>query len=83
MRTTYVAALIGSGVGPSLTPALHEREGARHGLRYTYKTVDISALGVPPQAVGDLVDAARAFGFDGLNITHPCKQLVLPHLDAV
>jgi shikimate dehydrogenase len=83
MRTTYVAALIGSGVGPSLTPALHEREGARHGLRYTYKTVDITALGVPPQAVGDLVDAARAFGFDGLNITHPCKQLVLPHLDAL
>jgi shikimate dehydrogenase len=31
--------------------------------------------------VGDLVRAAMASGFDGLNITHPCKQLVIPHLD--
>lgn len=78
---SYVAALIGSGVGPSLTPAMHEREGARHGLRYVYRTVDITALDVAPSEVGDLVRAARAFGFAGLNITHPCKQLVVPHLD--
>jgi shikimate dehydrogenase len=81
VRTSYVAALIGSGVGPSLTPALHEREGARQGLSYAYRTVDITVLGVEPAQVGDLVAAARAFGFDGLNITHPCKQLVIPHLD--
>ncbi len=80
-KKSYVAALIGSGVGPSLTPPLHEREGARHGLSYVYRTVDITALGVSPDAVGDLVRAAHAFGFDGLNITHPCKQLVIPHLD--
>ena len=28
-----------------------------------------------------LVRAARDLGYDGLNITHPCKQLVLDHLD--
>jgi shikimate dehydrogenase len=33
--------------------------------------------------VGDVVTAARLTGFDGLNITHPAKQLVLPHLDAL
>jgi shikimate dehydrogenase len=38
-------------------------------------------LGVGPEAVGDLVRAARDLGFDGLNITHPCKQLVIDHLD--
>ncbi len=27
--------------------------------------------------------AARDLGFDGLNITHPCKQLVIDHLDAL
>ena len=80
-RTSYVAALVGAGVGPSLTPALHEREGARHGLAYVYKTVDLTALDIPAAQVGDLVAAARSFGFDGLNITHPCKQLVAPHLD--
>jgi shikimate dehydrogenase len=80
---TYVAALIGSGVGPSLTPPLHEREGTRQGLNYVYRAVDITALEVAPERVGELVAAAQAFGFDGLNITHPCKQLVIPHLDAL
>jgi shikimate dehydrogenase len=80
---SYVAALVGAGIGPSLTPPMHEREGARQGLRYAYRTVDIGALDVAPEGVGELVAAARAFGFDGLNITHPCKQLVIPHLDAL
>jgi shikimate dehydrogenase len=81
MKKSYLAALIGSGVGPSLTPPLHEREAARLGLRYTYRTVDLTTLGLAPEDVGGLVTAARAFGFDGLNITHPCKQLVVAHLD--
>ena len=28
-----------------------------------------------------LLTAARRLGFDGLNITHPAKQIVLDHLD--
>jgi shikimate dehydrogenase len=78
---TYLVGLIGSGIGPSLSPALHEREADRQGLRYVYRLIDIDALGVGPEAVGDLVRAARGLGFDGLNITHPCKQLVIDHLD--
>src|SRR6185312_5545899 len=34
-------------------------------------------------SVGELLTAARRLGFNGLNITHPCKQLVLEHLDEV
>ncbi|MFE5084403.1 shikimate dehydrogenase [Streptomyces mirabilis] len=78
---TYLVGLIGSGIGPSLSPALHEREADRQGLRYLYRLIDIDVLGVGPGAVGDLVRAARDLGFDGLNITHPCKQLVIDHLD--
>ncbi|MFF3131558.1 shikimate dehydrogenase [Streptomyces mirabilis] len=78
---TYLVGLIGSGIGPSLSPALHEREADRQGLRYVYRLLDIDALGVGPEAVGDLVRAARDLGFDGLNITHPCKKLVIDHLD--
>ncbi|SFE39109.1 shikimate dehydrogenase [Streptomyces mirabilis] len=78
---TYLVGLIGSGIGPSLSPALHEREADRQGLRYLYRLIDIDVLGVGPEAVGDLVRAARDLGFDGLNITHPCKQLVIDHLD--
>lgn len=82
-KDSYLVGLIGSGIGPSLSPALHQREADRQGLRYLYRLIDIDTLGVPPEAVGDLVRAARDLGFDGLNITHPCKQLVIEHLDAL
>ncbi|KUM98529.1 shikimate dehydrogenase [Streptomyces cellostaticus] len=82
-KDSYLVGLIGSGIGPSLSPALHQREADRQGLRYVYRLIDIDTLGVPPEAVGDLVRAARDLGFDGLNITHPCKQLVIEHLDAL
>jgi shikimate dehydrogenase len=79
----YLVGLIGSGIGSSLTPALHEREAAELGLDYVYRTIDLAALGVAPEEVGELVSRARQLGFDALNITHPCKQLVVPHLDVV
>ncbi|PPS72352.1 MULTISPECIES: shikimate dehydrogenase [Streptomyces] len=82
-KESYLVGLIGSGIGPSLSPALHEREADRQGLRLVYRLIDIDTLGAPPEAVGDLVRAARDLGFDGLNITHPCKQLVIEHLDAL
>ncbi|MDQ0717507.1 shikimate dehydrogenase [Streptomyces luteogriseus] len=82
-KESYLVGLIGSGIGPSLSPALHEREADRQGLRLVYRLIDIDTLGVPPEAVGDLVRAARDLGFDGLNITHPCKQLVIERLDAL
>ncbi|MFJ9966959.1 shikimate dehydrogenase [Streptomyces avermitilis] len=82
-QDSFLVGLIGSGIGPSLSPALHEREAGRQGLRYHYRLIDIDRLGVGPEAVGDLVRAARDLGFDGLNITHPCKQLVIGHLDAL
>ncbi|MGW2830114.1 shikimate dehydrogenase [Streptomyces sp. NPDC001286] len=82
-KDSYLVGLIGAGIGPSLSPALHEREADRQGLRYLYRLIDIDTLGVRPEAVGDLVRAARDLGYDGLNITHPCKQLVIDHLDAL
>lgn len=82
-KDSFLVGLIGAGIGPSLSPALHEREADRQGLRCLYRLIDIDVLGVRPEAVGELVRAARDLGFDGLNITHPCKQLVIGHLDAL
>jgi shikimate dehydrogenase len=82
-KDSYLVGLIGSGIGPSLSPALHEREAGRQGLRYLYRLIDLDTLGAPAGAVGDLVRAARDLGFDGLNITYPCKQAVIEHLDAL
>jgi shikimate dehydrogenase len=78
-----LAGLIGSGIGPSLTPALHEREGDAQGFRTLYQRLDLDVLGLEAQDVGRLLDAARLAGFRGLNLTHPVKQAVLPHLDAL
>jgi shikimate dehydrogenase len=60
---------------------MHEREADELGIRYLYRRFDLDALRLPAEAVGDLVAATRLAGFDGLNVTHPCKQLVLEHLD--
>ncbi len=79
--TGYLVGLIGSGIGTSLSPALHEREADALGVRYLYRLLDLDDLGLPAAAVGDVVAAARLAGYHGLNITHPVKQLVLDHLD--
>ena len=76
-----LVGLVGTGIGPSLTPALHEREADRLGIRYLYRRLDLDVLGRPASAIGEILAAARLAGYDGLNVTHPCKQLVLEHLD--
>jgi shikimate dehydrogenase len=62
---------------------MHEREADVQGLRYLYRPIDLLELGLPGEAVGSILKNARTLGFNGLNVTHPCKQLVLEHLDEV
>lgn len=59
---------------------MHEREGAAHGFRYWYRLIDIDVLRVGAEALPELLTAAERMGFSGLNITHPFKQAVIPHL---
>lgn len=80
-RRRHLTGLVGADIGPSLTPPLHEREAAQLGIGCFYERIDITALGLPPDRVGELVRAAGWLGFSGLNVTHPCKQLVVEHLD--
>jgi shikimate dehydrogenase len=72
--------LIGADIGPSLSPALHEREAQHLGLSYVYERLDITALGLAPEAVGGLLRVTQRLGFSGVNITHPCKQEVVGEL---
>jgi shikimate dehydrogenase len=88
MRTSHVAnresllvGLIGSGIQLSRTPPMHEQEGVEQGLHYVYRKIDLDRLGLGSEALPDLLLAAQRMGFDGLNITHPCKQAVIPLLD--
>jgi shikimate dehydrogenase len=42
---------------------------------------DLAQLGVGVESLPQLLDAAQQQGFAGVNITHPCKQSVIPLLD--
>jgi shikimate dehydrogenase len=75
-----LVGLVGAGIQSSLTPRLHEAEAAAQGLRYIYKLIDLETLGIGGEALPELVTAAERLGFNGLNVTHPCKQSVIPLL---
>lgn len=81
--STFLADLIGTGISASLTPAMHEREAQALGLRKVYQLFDLAGMGLEADALPGLLDAAQTLGFSGLNITHPCKQAVIPLLDAL
>ncbi|MEB7504849.1 shikimate dehydrogenase [Arthrobacter koreensis] len=86
MSTTtesWLVGLIGEGITASLTPPMHEREARENGLQYLYRPVDLSVNGRSGNEVGDLLRYGRDLGFNAFNITHPCKQLVMAHLDEV
>lgn len=79
--TRCLIGLVGTDVHGSLSPVLHEAEAARQGIRLFYRTIDVreaAAAGVP---LPELVRVAPALGFTGLNVTHPCKQQVVPLMD--
>jgi shikimate dehydrogenase len=79
----FLLGLIGAGIQASRTPALHEAEGQAQGLRTIYKLIDLEQLGLTADALPDLLVAAEWTGFTGLNVTHPCKQAVVPLLHEI
>ena len=76
----FLVGLIGAGIQASRTPGMHEREGAEHGLDYVYKLIDLEARGLGVEELPELLSEAERLGFNGLNITYPCKQAVVAHL---
>lgn len=80
---SYLVGLIGDGITASLTPPMHEAEAAAHEMLYLYRPVDLVRIGRDAASVGELLMAGRDLGFNAFNITHPCKQIVLEHLDEV
>ncbi|MDI9914930.1 shikimate dehydrogenase [Rhodococcus sp. IEGM 1379] len=79
--THHRIGLVGAGITTSLSPALHSREAAALSLTdYSYELIDLEARNVSVEKTGELVQAAVAGGFTGLNITHPCKQVVIDAL---
>ncbi|MFK4726185.1 shikimate dehydrogenase [Bradyrhizobium niftali] len=80
-KPSFLVGLIGSGIAASRTPPMHEAAADAAGIRYLYKKIDLAELKLGAEALPELLTAAKRMGFDGLNVTHPCKQAIIPLLD--
>ncbi|MCW4385481.1 shikimate dehydrogenase [Salinibacterium sp. SYSU T00001] len=78
---SYLVGLIGSGITHSLTPPMHEQEADRLGLRYLYRPIDLDVIDRGGDQVGSILAWARDLGYSAFNVTFPCKQTVIEHLD--
>ena len=74
--TTRVAAVIGSPVRHSLSPALHNAGFAASGVDWVYTAFDVEA-----GAARAALDAMRVFGLGGLSVTMPHKEDVAGLVD--
>jgi len=63
-----LVALIGSPVGHSLSPRMHNAAFAARGLDWTYVACEVE-----PNAVAEAVRGLEALGFAGANVTAPHK----------
>jgi shikimate dehydrogenase len=82
-RRSVLLGLIGSHIGASKSPPLHEAEAARQGLQLVYRLVDFEQRGLVIPDLGDLLRWAEHFGFDGFNVTHPYKSAIIPLLHSM
>jgi len=77
---SFLMGLVGRDIQGSKSPAMHEQEAAALHLRCLYQLLDLHVLGRGVDALPELLASAELMGFAGLNITHPCKQAVIPLL---
>ena len=78
---TILVGLVGAGIQRSRSPAMHEAEGRAQGLSYIYRLIDTDRMGDRTPSLADIMAFAEHLGFDGLNVTFPYKQAILPLLD--
>lgn len=81
MTRRYLVGLLGEGIAHSLTPSMHMQEASLLGLDYEYRIHDLLDMPENVDDVGTLLARAAVEGYNALNVTHPCKQVVIPYLD--
>lgn len=76
-----LVGLVGRGIQLSRTPAMHQAEGRARNIAYIYRLLDADRMGDGTLRLDDILAFAGHFGFDGLNITFPYKQEIIPLLN--
>jgi shikimate dehydrogenase len=76
-----LVGLIGANIQGSMSPALFADAFAAAGIDGYYHLLDVDRL--PRRSLPQLLDAIKAAGFAGANVTYPFKQAIIPLLDAV
>jgi shikimate dehydrogenase len=79
MRTRLLVGLIGANIQNSLSPALHEDACTAAGIAGHYHLMDLDRLA--GRRLDELLTAMRVTGFDGVNITYPCKEAACALMD--
>jgi shikimate dehydrogenase len=80
-KRKVLLGLIGTNIMGSLSPALFADAFVAAGIDGFYHLMDVDRL--LDRRLAKLLDAAKATGFAGINITYPFKLEVIAHLDAV
>lgn len=75
---SILAAVIGSPVSQSLSPAIHGASFGALGVDWSYSAVHCTLEDLP-----EFVARVRGGGFGGFSVTMPLKEAVLDHLDVV
>jgi shikimate dehydrogenase len=80
-RRRLLVGLIGRNIQGSLSPPLFVDAFEASGIDGYYHLMDVDRL--PGRTLSQLLDAVRALGFAGVNVTYPFKQEVIPLLDVL
>lgn len=75
---TTRAAVIGSPVSHSLSPAIHSASFSALGVDWRYEAVEVTH-----DSLGTFMASVRGGGFGGLSVTMPLKEAVIAHLDSL
>ena len=78
---SYALGVTGHPLGHSLSPRLHAAALRATGLQGEYRLYPIPPLPAGQEALGALIACLRDGRLDGLNVTIPHKQAVIPYLD--
>jgi len=80
-KRRILLGLIGSNIQGSLSPPLFADAFEAAGIDGYYHLMDVDRL--PGRRLAPLLEAIKAAGFAGANITYPFKQEIMPLLDDV